>query len=70
MSGSLATPWTIVHQSPLSIEFPRQDYWNQLLLPSPGDLPNPGVEPVSPALQVDSLPLIHLGSPLVLVATL
>ena len=70
MSGSLATPWTIVYQSPLSIEFPRQDYWNQLLLPFPGDLPNPGVEPVSPSLQVDSLPLIHLGSPLVLVATL
>ena len=55
MSSTFATPWTIVRQAPLSVGFPRQDYWNGLLLPSPGDLPDPGVEPASPALQADSL---------------
>ena len=48
-----ATPWTVSHQAPLSMEFPRQAYWSGLLFPSPGDLPDPGVEPpppVSPAL--------------------
>ena len=39
--------------------FPRQEYWSELSFPSPGDLPNPGVEPMTPALQVDSLPLSH-----------
>ena len=42
--------------------FPRQEYWNGLPFPSPGDLPDPGTEPASPALQADSLPLSHLGS--------
>ena len=41
--------------------FPRQEYWSGLPLPSPGDLPDPGIEPMSPAWQVDSLPLSHLG---------
>ena len=50
-----ATPWTVAHQAPLSMEFSRQEYWSGLF-PSPGDLPNPGVEPRSPALQADSLP--------------
>ena len=48
-----ATPWTVAHQGPLSMGFPRQEYWSGLLFPSPGDLPNPGMEPlslVSPAL--------------------
>ena len=62
---TLATPWTIARQAPLSMGFPRQAYWSGLLFPSPGDLPNPGIEPASPAspaLQADSLPLSHLGS--------
>ena len=61
------TPWTIVHQAPLSMGFSRQEYWSGLPFPPPGDLPNPGSEPmspVSPALQVDSLPLEPLGKPL------
>ena len=49
-------PWTVARQAPLSMEFSRQEYWNGLPFPTPGDLPNPGIEPRSPALQVDSLP--------------
>ena len=49
-----ATPWTVARQAPLSIGFPRQKYWSGLLFTSPGDIPNPGIEPGSPALQVDS----------------
>ena len=45
-----ATPWTIAYQAPLSMGLPRQEYWNGLPFPSPGDLPDPGIEPVSPAL--------------------
>ena len=48
------TPWTSVHQAPLSMGFSRQEYWSGLPCPSPGDLPNPGIEPRSPALQVDA----------------
>ena len=51
------TPWTIVHQAPLSMEFSRQECWNALLFPYPRDLPDPGIEPSSPAMQADSLPL-------------
>ena len=51
-----ATPWTIAHQPPLSMGFSRQEYWSGLPFPSPGDLPNPGTEPGSPALQADALP--------------
>ena len=51
-----ATPWTVARQSPLSIEFSRQEYWSRLSLPSPGNLPNPGTEPGSASLQADSLP--------------
>ena len=50
-----ATPWTVVHQVPLSMGFSRQEYWSGLPFPSPGDLPNPGIKPVSPALQADAL---------------
>ena len=50
------TPWTVAHQAPLSTGFPRQEYWNGLLCPSPRDLPDPGIELRSPTLQVDSLP--------------
>ena len=50
------TPWTIARQAPLSMEFSRQEYWSGLPFPAPGDLPDPGVKPRSPALQADSLP--------------
>ena len=42
-----ATPWTVAHQAPLSMEFFRQEYWSGLPFPSPGDLPDPGIEPMS-----------------------
>ena len=45
-----ATPWTAAHQAPLSKGFPRQEYWGGLPFPSPGDLPDPGIELASPAL--------------------
>ena len=48
--------WTVVHQALPSMEFSRQEYWSGLLFPSPGDLPNPGIEPRSPTLQAESLP--------------
>ena len=53
----LATLWTVACQAPLSMGFSRQEYWSGLLFPSPGDLPHPGIEPWSPALQADSLPI-------------
>ena len=53
---TLATPWAIACQAPLSMGFSRQEYWKGLIFPSPGDCPNPGIELGSPALQVDSLP--------------
>ena len=49
-------PQTVAHQAPLSIWFSRKEYWSGLPFPSPGDLPNPGIEPRSLALQADSLP--------------
>ena len=51
-----ATPWMVARQAPLSMEFSRQNYWSGLPFPSPEDLSDPGIESVSPALQVDSLP--------------
>ena len=50
---SLTTPWTVAlcNQSPLSMGFPRQEYWSELPFPSPGDLLDPGIEPASPALE-------------------
>ena len=50
MSDS-ATPWTVAHQAPLSMGFSRQEYWSELSFPSPGALPDPGIELMSPALQ-------------------
>ena len=50
------TPWTVVYQALQSMEFSRQEYWSGLPFPSPGDLPNPGIEPGSPTLQADALP--------------
>ena len=49
------TLWTVAHQAPLPMGFSRQEYWSGLPFPSPGDLPDPGIEPRSPALQVDAL---------------
>ena len=48
-------PWTVVRHAPLSMGFPRQEYWSALPFPSPGDLPDPRIKPGSPALQADSL---------------
>ena len=56
VASDSATPWIIASQSPLSREFSRQGYWSGLPFTSPGDLPDPGIEPGSPALQVDSIP--------------
>ena len=56
VSDSLRPPGTVAHQVALSMEFSRQEYWSGLPFPSPGDLPNPGIEPGSPALQADSSP--------------
>ena len=50
------TPWTVACQASLSMGFSRQEYWSGLPFLSPGDLPDPGIEPGSPALQADSLP--------------
>ena len=50
-----ATPWIVAYQVPPSMGFFRQEYWNGLPVPSPGDLPDPGIEPRSPALQADAL---------------
>ena len=59
------TPWTVAHQAPQPMEFSRQEYWNGLPCPSPGDLPNPRIKPMSPALQADALPFKLPRKPLV-----
>ena len=61
MSNS-ETPWIVPHQAPPSMGFSRQEYWSGVLFPSPGNLPRPGIKPLSPALQADPLSLSHLGS--------
>ena len=58
------TPWTIAYQAPLPMGFFRQEYWSGLLFPSPGDLPDPGIKPGSPALQADALPSEPPGKPI------
>ena len=58
-----ATPWTEAHQASQSMEFFRQEYWSGLPFPSPGDLPDQGIEPRSPALQADALPSEPPGKP-------
>ena len=58
-----ATPWTRARQAPLSMEFSRQEYWSGFPSPPPGDLPNPGIKPVSPALEGGFLPLAPRGKP-------
>ena len=59
------TLWTVACQSPLSVGFPRQEYWTGLPRCLPGDLPDPGIEPRSPALQADSLLSEPPGKPIV-----
>ena len=61
-ADSFVSPWTVAPQASLSMDFSRQEYWSGLPFPSPGDLPDPGIEPASPALRADSLPLSHQGS--------
>ena len=61
--GLFATPWTVAQQAPPSMGFSRQEYWSGLLFPSPGDLPDPGIELRSPALQVDALTSEPPGKP-------
>ena len=58
---SQVTLWTVVLHAPQSMGFSRQEYWSGLPYPPPGDLPNPGTESSSSALQADSLPLSHKG---------
>ena len=60
---TLCNPMDCSHQAPLSMAFSRLEYWSGQLFPSPGDLPNPGIEPRCPALQADSLPYEPPGKP-------
>ena len=60
------TPWTVAYKAPPSMGFSRQEYWSGLPLPSPGDLPDPGIELRSPALQKDSVPAEPQGKPRIL----
>ena len=60
----VVTTWTVVHQAPLSMLFSRQEYWSELPCPPPGNPPNPGIEPRSPALQADSLQSEPPGKPI------
>ena len=60
----LVTPWTVACQAPPSMRFSRLEYWRGLPFPPPGDRPNPGFEPGSPALQADSSPSAPPGKPL------
>ena len=59
MSNSSVTPWTVVYQAPPSMGLFRKEYWSGMPFPTPGDLPEPGIEPASPALQADSLHLSY-----------
>ena len=63
MSNSFATPWTVVHQAAQSMGFPREENWSGLTFPLSGNLCNPGIESVSPALQENSLPLVSPVKP-------
>ena len=60
---TLCDPWTVAHQAPPSMGFSRQEYWSGLPFPSPGDLPDPGIEPRSPTLQADALTSAPPGKP-------
>ena len=58
-----ATPWTVAYQAPPSMGFSRQEYWSGLPFPSPGDVPDPGIEPRSPEFQADALTSEPPGKP-------
>ena len=58
-----ATQWSVAYQAPQSMGFSRQEYWSGVPFPSPGDLPDPGIEPGAPALQIDTLPSEPSGKP-------
>ena len=64
------TPWTVAHQTPLFMEFSRQEYWSGMPFPSPGDLPDPGIKPKSPAFGAVSLPPEPLEKPLISVSSI
>ena len=64
VSRSVVPMWSIACKAPLSMEFSRQEYWTEQSFPSLGDLPNPGIEPRSCALQVDLLPFESPGKPI------
>ena len=69
MSDSLVVPWTVACQAPLSMGFPRQEHWSGLSFPPPGDLPDPGIEPLSlmsPALAGRFFSTESLGKPNIL----
>ena len=55
-----ATPWTVAYQASPSMGFSRQEYWSGLPFPSPGDLPDPGIKPQSPALEADALTYAYI----------
>ena len=61
MTSSFVTTWAVARQAPLSMGFSRKEYWKRLPFLSPGDLPNPGIEPRPPALQVVALPSELIG---------
>ena len=63
MSDPFAALWAVACQAPLSVGFSRQEYWSGFPCPPPGGLPDPRIEPVSPALAGGSLSLSHLGRP-------
>ena len=63
MLHSFATPWTVTHQDPLSIEFSKQEHWSGSSFPSPGDLPDPGIKPVSALLSGGFFTTEPLGKP-------
>ena len=64
VAQSCPTPWTVAYQAPPSMGFSRQEYWSGLPFPSPGDLPDPGIKPRSPAVQADALTSEPPGKPL------
>ena len=70
MSGSSMILWTVALQAPLSMGFPWQEYWHGLSFPSPGDLPNPGIEPISPVLAGRFFTIEPPGSPLLAISSL
>ena len=69
MSDSFVIPWTVALQAPLAVGFPRQEYWSWLLFPSPEDLPDPGIEPMSPTLAGRFFTTEPPGKPLLFLCT-